>query len=447
MGMGYERNGATPAWRDMGTLYTILVLASAVTMVAVNRRVPQPYIDELFHLRQCQAYCRGHFDQWDDKITTPPGLYLLGLAYARALAAVPLETCGTAVLRLLNALGGVVVLPLVLRAFGRPANFTAANVAALPLLYTFYFLFYTDVWATVLVVAALAWARVAPPHAPVAYAWASALTGFASLWLRQTNILWVAWIAVVFVEARTKGGLLAVLRRAPRDWAGLAAFAAVGASFVAFVVRNGGITLGDKQNHAFSLHLVQAFYCWTFVTVLTVPVWLTRAHLRHYVRANLGSWTRAAATVAALAAIKAVVERFTVVHPFLLADNRHFTFYLYRRVLAVPGSWVLAVPAYHFSTWTAWVTVSPGGGGALGLGPLLKLALFVVTAATVAPSPLFEPRYYILPLVLWRLHAQPRHLARLEFAWLMAINAATTAIFLGYEFAWDLETSPQRITW
>lgn len=431
----------------MGTLYTILVLASAATMVAVNRRVLEPYIDEVFHLRQCQAYCRGQFDQWDDKITTPPGLYLLGLAYARALAAVPLETCGTAVLRLLNALGGVVVLPLVLRAFGRRANFTAANVAVLPLLYTFYFLFYTDVWATVLVVAALAWARAAPPHARVAYGWASALTGFASLWMRQTNILWVAWIAVVFVEARTKGGILAVLRQAPRDWAALAAFAAVGATFVAFVVRNGGITLGDKQNHTFSLHLVQAFYCWTFVAALTVPVWLTRAHLRHYVRSTVGSWTRAAATVAALAAIKAVVERFTVVHPFLLADNRHFTFYLYRRVLATPASWVVAVPAYHFSAWTVWVTVSRGGGGALGLGPLLKLALFAVTAATVAPSPLFEPRYYILPLVLWRLHAEPRHLARLEFAWLMVINAVTTAIFLGYEFAWDLETSLQRITW
>lgn len=32
--------------------------------------------DEVFHIPQAQAYCEGKFGIWDDKITTPPGLYV-----------------------------------------------------------------------------------------------------------------------------------------------------------------------------------------------------------------------------------------------------------------------------------------------------------------------------------------------------------------------------------
>lgn len=31
--------------------------------------------DEVFHVPQAQKYCEGRFNEWDDKITTPPGLY------------------------------------------------------------------------------------------------------------------------------------------------------------------------------------------------------------------------------------------------------------------------------------------------------------------------------------------------------------------------------------
>jgi alpha-1,2-glucosyltransferase len=40
----------------------------------VNRIAPEPYIDEIFHVPQVQAYCNGHFSSWNNKITTPPGL-------------------------------------------------------------------------------------------------------------------------------------------------------------------------------------------------------------------------------------------------------------------------------------------------------------------------------------------------------------------------------------
>jgi alpha-1,2-glucosyltransferase len=47
----------------------------------VAELVPQPYLDEVFHIPQAQIYCDGRFDIWDGKITTPPGLYVLLLPY------------------------------------------------------------------------------------------------------------------------------------------------------------------------------------------------------------------------------------------------------------------------------------------------------------------------------------------------------------------------------
>ena len=36
-----------------------------------------PYMDEIFHVPQAQEYCNGNFSNWNDKITTFPGLYYI----------------------------------------------------------------------------------------------------------------------------------------------------------------------------------------------------------------------------------------------------------------------------------------------------------------------------------------------------------------------------------
>ena len=43
--------------------------------------------DETFHVNQTRAYCEGRWREWDPKITTPPGLYVLAVGWARALRA------------------------------------------------------------------------------------------------------------------------------------------------------------------------------------------------------------------------------------------------------------------------------------------------------------------------------------------------------------------------
>ena len=39
--------------------------------------------DEPFHVPMTQRYCQGDFLYWDPKVTTFPGLYIIGLLYAK----------------------------------------------------------------------------------------------------------------------------------------------------------------------------------------------------------------------------------------------------------------------------------------------------------------------------------------------------------------------------
>ena len=124
-------------------------LSLAVAALFARDAGEAPYMDEIFHVRQTQRYCAGELRSWDPKITTPPGLYLLGAPWALAVGRLQNATgpaseasyssasaaedsehgCSLGALRFLNvvlALGCVVALAAVHRARG----FTPAKAAA-----------------------------------------------------------------------------------------------------------------------------------------------------------------------------------------------------------------------------------------------------------------------------------------------------------------------------
>ncbi|KAA0146651.1 hypothetical protein FNF27_01508 [Cafeteria roenbergensis] len=87
-------------------------LAYAAVAAAANRAVPEPFMDEAFHVPQTQAFCQGRFDVWDQKITTPPGAYLAAAAASAAADALGAggALCSNSGLRYVSAaLGGVAV--------------------------------------------------------------------------------------------------------------------------------------------------------------------------------------------------------------------------------------------------------------------------------------------------------------------------------------------------
>lgn len=443
---------------DLSSLVLPIFLAITGT-IAQNVRlyVQYPFIDEYFHLRQCATYCAHRFTEWDNKITTPPGLYILGTVYYHCLKALRIsDPCGSTALRSLNLLGGTLALPLVL-SLVKTKNYWKINVVSLPILYTYYFLFYTDVWSTVIVVAAVLVVAREPNWKGAMY---SNLLGFAGLWFRQTNIVWIAFAAVYLIDCRrqrTKNFAEEVklfVTQTLKDWKLLFPYIANAILFAGFIKYNGGITFGDKENHQVTVHLAQILYCAAFLSFFTLPIWFSYNTIKLYTAFAFtnASGLNTLLTVASYWIIHYVVKNFTVVHPFLLADNRHYTFYIYRKILSRKHAEYLLVPAYHFCCWLVVFLLKSIHNSALSLKPTGIVAFVGAIALTLIPSPLFEPRYYIVPLVIFRIFIRPNtdnvtnfHLY--EFLWFLFINTVVFIVFFTYEFTWLTEPGFQRIIW
>ncbi|KAK4053986.1 glucosyltransferase [Microbotryomycetes sp. JL221] len=181
----------------------------------VNVVVPEPYMDEIIHVAQAQAYCRGQWTSWDPRLTTPPGLYLITAAPARLLKQASNKICSVNALRTVNLIF-LVLLPFVytrlldqlrhpilrsstkgkqtprdrdVQAREHEASALEGIVVAMfPVAAFFAFLYYTDLGGLSLILLSLTMG--------ISKRWTlSALAGATSLLFRQTNIIWVAFIA------------------------------------------------------------------------------------------------------------------------------------------------------------------------------------------------------------------------------------------------------------
>ncbi|CAB3379209.1 Hypothetical predicted protein [Cloeon dipterum] len=388
----------------------VFVIFSWQCFLLVHRVTESPYIDEEFHVPQAQRYCRADY-QWDPKITTPPGLYLASLALLRVSNALGLDLhCDIFFLRLTNvvfASCNFIVLTLIMSKLNKGSLSTGAlelaNLSTFPILYFFSFLYYTDVISTLSVLLMYC----AFLHNKIIL---SAMLGFVSLWMRQTNVIWVAFAAAIhgynlldelLKKDKVRRGKNEIFGRV---WAGLqrphvvssivlqeTPFIAVGASFAAFVAWNGGIVLGDKSAHEATVHLPQLLYFSAMCAALAPATFAAAAP--RFLRLTL---RQPAATVLAAAAVAAVVHLNSTAHPYLLADNRHYTFYLWRRLLQ-PAGFLLA-PLYLFTGHTLLTQLARHG-------LFLQLLFAVCAAAAVVPQALLEPRYFVMPFIFYKIHA------------------------------------------
>lgn len=249
---------------------------------------------------------------------------------------------------------------------------------------------------------------------------------------------------------------------------------------------------GDKENHIAGIHLAQMLYIWPYFIFFSWPLLVP-----HLVEAFLSNgntaWSyrfkpwaqrmpRLWVAQMILAAMLAVAHYNTVVHPFIRADNRHYVFYVFRYLLW--HRWVRygAVPVYFVCAWAAInllgglpesveeakaatkdtmkVTSRYPKGGFVD-GPRVRVSFVLVwliaTSLSVITAPLVEPRYFLIPWVMWRLHIPiERSVKRrsldvrltLETVWFLAVNFALGYMFLYKGFAWQQEPgNVQRFMW
>jgi len=255
--------------------------------------------------------------------------------------------------------------------------------------------------------------------------------------------------------------------------------------------------VGDKSNHIATIHLAQMLYIWPFFAFFSAPLLLPSVFigLRRATTLAGQMWRKVYYLPYIMATVGlslGIVKYNTIIHPFTLADNRHYMFYVFRYTIlrSIKVRYAL-VAGYTLSRWLVWDTLAGRDTRPIAITtttitttttpstssepnhspspkpkpsnpayhvqttPYTSTALFWLLATTLSliTAPLVEPRYFILPWVFWRLviptwsppksaglvwlgktGADPRLLV--ETVWFLAINMGTMYMFLGRPFYW-----------
>lgn len=201
------------------------------------------------------------------------------------------------------------------------------------------------------------------------------------------------------------------------------------------IVHNGGsIVLGDRSAHQPVFHFAQLCYlmlvvgfypfaelCWNFVASAVVAgpsrpgvprSSRLRTQLQHQLqRISTTVWKKRGSVAAAIAETSYRLYVCSLAHPYLLADNRHWTFLLWNRLfgrIGAVGRATLA-PVYLACGWLVLTRMIPTGPAASLPSPATPvgthgqvalcraLVWLLCSALTVIPAHLLEFRYFIVP--------------------------------------------------
>ncbi|RIA92946.1 Glycosyltransferase Family 59 protein [Glomus cerebriforme] len=462
------------------TFLIIHTISLVIVAYLVNDFVPEPYMDEIFHVSQAKQYCKGNFYEWNPKLTTPPGLYIISNLIIKPLSTIFLhDLCSINFLRAINILFGIGLYQILWKLIIKLNPFqdrdllsiNALILSIFPVGWFYNFLYYTDSGSTFFVL----WSYLLSLEKRY---WMSALVGGISVLFRQTNIIWVCFIlgtsllAVLSPNNREsnirgrmtyyrginirpniaiqeiKNLIILSLKNFPRLSIIFFPYFLILSSFIIFLKWNGGIVLGDKSNHIAVLHIPQIFYFISFTAIFSAPIILKNEHVERLLNGILKPrFNRKKKLYLLIIAIIMifVINQFTFEHPFLLSDNRHYTFYIwkniYRRHYLIK---YLLIPAYMVAGWILIESI------ALQQSFLWILIYIMAVCLSLVPSPLLEFRYFIIPYYIFRLHIGLPSGMRLimEFLVYATVNYQTGYLFLQEPFVWLSEMHKwQRFMW
>lgn len=216
-------------------------------------------------------------------------------------------------------------------------------------------------------------------------------------------------------------------------------------TFLFFVFVNNGIVVGDRSNHQASFHVVQLFYFLLFSCFFNFSSFLFNFKKLKNLFNFLSVYFKIIIGVC-LPICLILVANFTYEHPFLLADNRHYTFYIWSRLFKRYEEFkYLVVPGYVACGYLFFRNLSLAGKS---LGWLIAFSLCVFIG--LVPQKLIEFRYFIIPFYIYRLNIVQFSWKEIvaEFAFFVVINFLTISMFVNKVFYWPNNPhEPQRFMW
>jgi len=329
------------------------------------------YADESTHYRQIRWFLKGNYGLRSD-LTTIPG-YHAGITLLAKASGSPSPQKIRVISLLVSSLSIFVFFIISKTLKSADPIVRTLQFVFLPVSFFYFPLIYTDI-VSLLMVLSTFYFLIKRQYA------LSAIFAFASLLVRQNNIVWILFFwAYQYVSVNG----FPVSRQSLLDYAKRTfGYVPVFLAFALFVSLNKGIAIGDAESHQAGFHMGNIYFFLALSGVLFLPLLIASMHrfdalkTRNFLVFGVGIGTLAAAS-------------FIVFPPVLHMYNFKLAFL---RNIILQG-------AYH---QYAWIYASAILIGYLAIF-LMKferkdLYLFPFIAVSLLPSLLVEQRYAIIPL-------------------------------------------------
>lgn len=346
----------------------------------------KPFMDELYHAGQFWEWLQGNYRYYDPMITTPPGLYLLPLLlFSNGMQ----QLAKIWWLRAVNVLYALII---------DLSTINGRLIISHPMVLFYGALYYTDIGSLAFI---LLYMRALRKN----QAMVSLVAGWLALLFRQTSIVWIGFAFLLHLHRTAKtdspSGYLYALKKSKRQCMSTAIHAV---TFLLFMHWNQGIVIGDRANHVPTLHIPQLFYCCSLCLLINWPSLPSiKAIFKRHWRPIHALW---------LCPIILAIHYCTVEHPYLLTDYRHLTNLFWRKFMTREEVRLsLGLFLYLPCMFIVYKTVQ------LKHGATMAIVFMLATAAVVIPTPLIEPRYYIVPSVVHLMLAGTKKRQHVQLLW------------------------------
>lgn len=467
----------------LGVSAVLLGTAMLYTFYIESRVQNEPYMDEIFHVYQAQNYCVGNFSHWDPMITTLPGLYLVSVGILKPLAVAmnisTMAVCSTTWLRGINLLftfGNFYVIYALLKKLHNPLLdqdgvkliMTTFALSSFPVLYFFATFYYTDPGSTFFVLFMYLFCQ----HDNHIVA---ALFGLVAILFRQTNIIWVVFLAGLAIRRELFDWLRVQLEKKEMkfdelDDMGLLkvtcvtlldcmqtkkqllknlflatlrniwGYALVCVGFGIFIYFNQGVVVGDRTQHTACAHFPQLFYFFSMTNFFAIFHLCSPYKILDFCKF---CFRKPHFVVFFILISIFMIHFFTYEHKYLLADNRHYAFYIWRKIYKRHEYVKYAlIPVYLFFTWSIVTELKHRD-------VFWKVIYAVCVFLATVPQKLLEYRYFILPYVIFRINMRYGSAVALfhEILLYSVVNVLTIYLFIERPFKWPHEEGLQRFMW
>jgi alpha-1,2-glucosyltransferase len=351
--------------------FWLLVVISLALGYLVIRHLDVGIGDEDVHRFQINWFIEGRYEIFQ-YVTVLPVYHLVVAQLAKWTGLVSLDG-----LRLVHLLFASAVIPAFYRLgralYPREAASRTLQFLFIPFVFPLYFLTYTDLPALLFVL------LMVERTLRNSYAWAG-IFGLVAVAMRQPNIAWVGFAVGLIVlqvarEEIDRGCLVELGKRA----GGLLGAMAL---FLVFILWNGGIAMGDAEQHPLSLNLSNLYFCLMVAWLLFLPF-----------------------NIEQLGGIRTLISRHRWILMLLIG-----AFGLYFFTYAHPHKYNSPELAFYRHNLLIHYTSDYTAIRVLAFVPIAWMSLSFVTAAIASdyraemsflPMPLIEPRYYIAALTLF----------------------------------------------